>query len=99
MDMTDEEFDQMFASVKRYAKRVARPLALATLAFILSASQAYFTYSSWLLAFVVFVLASSTYGARAAYAIVLFLTLLILIPPEAMSAFQRGMTSIGGKSL
>jgi hypothetical protein len=99
MNMSDHEFDQMLVRGKRYFMRVARPVALALLAYVLGTAQGYFSYPNLLLAFVVLVLASSTYGARSAYAIVLFLTFLILLPPEAMNALQKVLASIAGRAL
>lgn len=99
MDTTEQDVDAFLAASKSILKRVARPVALAFLAYILSTTQRYFGYPNFVLASVVFVLASSTVGARAAYAVVFFLTGLILLPPELSVAVQKVMASIMGRSI
>ena len=99
MDMTDQEFDQLLVTLKRYSMRVLRPVSLAIVVYVLSSAQGYFAYPVFTLVLVVFVLSLSNYGAPAAYSIIFFLTLLVLLPPEAMLTLQKALTSILNRSV
>lgn len=97
MDMTDQEFEQLLASVKRVAMRIVRPLALAVTAYILSYTQGHFSYPNLVLAILVFVLSASSYASKAAYAVVFYLTLLVLVPTDVAASLNKGFAAIIAK--
>lgn len=97
MDMTDQELEQLLASVKRVAMRIVRPLALAVLAYVLSYTQGHFNYPTFTLALLVFVLSASTYASNAAYAVVFYLAFLVLVPPDVAVSLNKGLAAVVAK--
>jgi hypothetical protein len=84
MDKIDEEFSRLLSVVKGVSIAIVRPMALAIAALMASATQVHFSYPSFTLAIIVFILSASGYAARFAYGIVFYLCILVLVTPEVV---------------
>jgi len=88
-ELSDADFRDIIAIIKKSFNNIARPFCMALLAFILVENQKYFAYPSFVISITVLIFSSSNYAKKLSYYIVLYLFSLIIIQPSFFEIISK----------